>query len=48
MINGRIGNNDFTNISSEGKFVVDYVLNPMTKLMIYLILIYTQCLMLED
>ena len=28
MLNGRIGNNDFTNISSKGKSAVDYVLTP--------------------
>ena len=28
MLNGRTGSHDFTNISSKGKSVVDYVLTP--------------------
>jgi hypothetical protein len=28
MLNGRTGGHDFTNISSKGKSVVDYVLTP--------------------
>ena len=32
LVNGRVGNDDFTHVSHRGKFVVDYVCVPYEQL----------------